>query len=109
MPPGRYGRGVSVPPSISAQVALRRADEIIARPVDDGALLVHLSSGQVWHLNRTGAQMWELVDGQRTLALISAEIASAWGIAGEAALRDVLQVADALIGEGLLRAAEPAP
>jgi hypothetical protein len=100
---------VTVPPSISAQAALRRADEIIARPVDDGALLVHLSSGQVWHLNRTGAQMWELVDGQRTLAAIGAEIASAWGVAGQSALADVLQVAATLVSEGLLFAPEPAP
>jgi hypothetical protein len=104
---GRYCPRVSARPPLSADVALRRADEIIARPVDDGALLVHLQSGKVWHLNPTGAQVWALIDGQRTLRAIGAEIAGSYGIAPGAAERDVLQVAETLIGEGLL-AVEPA-
>ena len=92
---------MNVRSELSVEVALRRADEIIARPVDDGALLVHLQSGKVWHLNSTGAQVWSLIDGQRTLRAIAEQIASTWGIAADAAERDVLQVADTLMVEGL--------
>jgi hypothetical protein len=106
-PRARYGREVSAGRSLSAEAALRRADEIIARPVDDGALLVHLKSGKVWHLNSTGAQVWELIDGERTLRAIGQQIAGTWGIAADTAERDVLQVAETLIGEGLARGSAP--
>jgi hypothetical protein len=103
----RYRRRVSAHPPLSADAALRRADEIIARPVDDGALLVHLQSGKVWHLNPTGAQVWSLIDGQRTLRAIGAEIAGNYGISPLAAERDIMQVAETLVSEGLLAVAAP--
>jgi hypothetical protein len=101
-PLGRYCRRVIPRPPLSVEAALRRAEEIIARPVDDGALLVHLESGKVWHLNPTGAQLWALIDGQRTLRDIGQQIATTYSIAVEAVERDVLSVAETLIAEGLL-------
>jgi hypothetical protein len=98
-PSGRYCPRVN--DALSAEAALRRADEIIARPVDDGALLVHLQSGKVWHLNPTGAQVWSLIDGQRTLRAIAQQIAATYSVAADAAERDVLLVAGTLISEGL--------
>lgn len=60
-------------------------------------------------LNGTGARVFELSDGQRTVAGIAAEISREFRITAERALQDVLQFVELLCARGLLeeRAASP--
>jgi hypothetical protein len=81
---------------------LRRSEEIVARPVEGGAILVNLESGKVWQLNKTGADVWDLLDGQRTLNAVVDQLALRYGVSSETAKRDVVAMASTMLKEGLL-------
>jgi hypothetical protein len=54
----------------------RRDPTVVSRLLDDEAVLVHPVQGKVRVLNPVGARVWELVDGQRTVAAIIEAIAA---------------------------------
>jgi hypothetical protein len=54
----------------------RRDSTVVSRLLDDEAVLVHPVQGKVRVLNPVGARVWELVDGQRTVAAIVKAIAA---------------------------------
>jgi hypothetical protein len=83
--------------------ALSRADDVVSRAVEGGALLVHLERGDIWELNQAGAQVWELLDGQHTLRAIGEHLAARYGVPLAAAENDVLVVVRMFMSEGLLR------
>jgi hypothetical protein len=43
----------------------RPAEQAIFRSLDEGAVVLHLGSGEYHGLNTTGAMIWELLDGRR--------------------------------------------
>lgn len=52
------------------------ADDVDALCFEDGAVLVRSGSGEFATLGRTGALVWLMLDGDRSLASISAELAA---------------------------------
>lgn len=53
-------------------------------------------------LNSTGAQVWHLADGHRSLGEIAQKLAETWGIDVARAQADVLQIAGQLIERNVL-------
>ena len=53
---------------------------IVSRMVDGEAVLVDPKKGMVRVLNPTGARIWEMIDGRRTVAELAAGIAAEYGI-----------------------------
>lgn len=66
------GTALSVHSRLSNPPA-RNPDVVDARLAEDEAVLLHLDSGAYHELNPVGAEIWELLDGDRT----AREIASA--------------------------------
>lgn len=60
---------------METRAAIRRNPEAVYRSLRDGqgGVLLHLGSGQYHGLNQTGAWLWELIDGSRTVPEIAAE------------------------------------
>jgi hypothetical protein len=55
----------------------RRAPKVVYRELDSGGgVLLHLESGQYHGVNRTGLAIWELLDGERTVAEVIAAFRS---------------------------------
>lgn len=54
--------------------ALQKNPVVAHRRVGDGDVLLHLESGQYHGLNPTGSLIWALIDGERTIAAIAAEL-----------------------------------
>jgi pyrroloquinoline quinone biosynthesis protein D len=54
-------------------------------------------------LNATGAAVWELIDGRRTLEAISSELARRYAQPAPRVLEDVVAFARALVARGLIR------
>ena len=48
--------------------------DIIWRILDDGAVIVTPRAGNVRVLNRVGTAIWQLIDGQRSLAEIESQL-----------------------------------
>jgi hypothetical protein len=57
-----------------------RSPKVVSRLLDEEAVLVHPGQGKVRVLNPVGARVWELVDGQRTLADIVRVIATEYEV-----------------------------
>jgi hypothetical protein len=62
---------------IERSTKLRRAPEVVYRELQsEGGVLLHLQSGQYHGVNHTGLAVWELLDGERTVAEVIAEFRS---------------------------------
>ncbi len=57
---------------------LQKSEDVVYRDVGEGAgVLLHVKSGQYHGLNETGAFLWRLIDGTRTIDDIVAELREA--------------------------------
>lgn len=74
----------------------RKSELVAHRQVGDGEVLLHLESGQYHGLNRTGSRIWALIDGERTIAAIAAELAASLADAPEALEDEVARFVAAL-------------
>ena len=56
--------------------AIRRNPSVVYRELagEGGAVLLHLESGAYHGLNETGVLIWSLIDGERTLDALVAEL-----------------------------------
>lgn len=80
----------------------RRAPGVVGRTVDDEAVLIHPQQGKVRVLNSVGARLWELADGERTIAAMAAAIAGEYDVSLAHAESDALTFCAQLAGRGLL-------
>lgn len=52
----------------------RPANEVVFRELTEGAVVLHLGSGQYHGVNPVGAAVWSLLDGRRSVDDIVAEL-----------------------------------
>jgi hypothetical protein len=50
----------------------RPADQVVFRDLDQGAVVLHLGSGEYHGLNRAGVLIWGLLDGRRLDEIVAA-------------------------------------
>lgn len=80
----------------------RRTSSVASRALDGEAVLVHPGQGKVSVLNGVGSRIWELVDGQRTMADLARVIADEYEVSLIQAEADTLAFCADLAGRGLL-------
>ena len=80
----------------------RQAPNVVSRQIDDEAVLVHPLQGKVRVLNAVGARVWELADGQRTVAEIAQTITTEYDVELSRAQADVLAFCGDLAQAGVL-------
>jgi hypothetical protein len=78
------------------------APGIVSRLVDGEAVLVDARQGMVRVLNSTGARIWELIDGRRTVAELAGCIASEYAIDAARARADTLAFCNELVRRNAL-------
>jgi len=66
-----------------------KSPELIWREMDDGTVIISPDGGQVRVLNEVGTLVWQLMDGQRTIADITNHIAQEYEISAVVAAADV--------------------
>jgi pyrroloquinoline quinone biosynthesis protein D len=60
---------------IESDTRLRRNPQVVYRALaDEGGVLLRLDSAQYHGVNSTGLAIWELLDGERTVAEVVAEL-----------------------------------
>lgn len=78
-------------------------EQVVCRELADGeAVLLHLTSGQYHSVNATGLAIYELVDGQRSAAVISTQLAAFYADAPEGLSSLVADFLTALDERGLV-------
>lgn len=80
----------------------KRRDDVVAQVADDEAVLLDISSGRYFGLNSVGSRIWELCDGNRSLADIVAAICSEFEVAVDVAEADAVEILDQLKKERLV-------
>ncbi|MBP7962814.1 MAG: PqqD family protein [Caldilineaceae bacterium] len=78
--------------------------DVIGQRMEEEAVIVTAASGTVKVLNDVGARIWELADGQRTVADMAAIIATEYTVTPAQALADTLAFVDELIARGIFAA-----
>lgn len=86
----------------------KQADNIITRKVLDETLLVPISGeiasmDELYSLNDTGAFIWQVLDGNRTLADIVRELEREYDVSPEETEADLVEIITELIDTGLVK------
>jgi hypothetical protein len=89
------------------ELELDRGARPVAAPVEeallDGELVLYNPvDHRIHHLDRTGALVWQLLDGTATVGELVDDIAEAFGAPAEQIEADVADILTSLAGEGLL-------
>ena len=82
---------------------LRRAPHVAWVAVDDDVVALD-PAGRAHVITATGALLWPLLDGRTTVAELAADVADVFGIDPDAAVADVRQFVDDMVGCELLEA-----
>lgn len=85
------------------RIILRSSPDVQGTTMDGETVLLDLSSGRYYTLNRLGSVIWEHCTGQSTIADIHAAICDRFDVAPSRALDDLVDLANELIQEGLLQ------
>jgi len=92
------------PADVTFDTILLRSDEVLFQEVGGEAVLLDLASEQYFGLNPVGPRIWELIDGQTSLARIHATLTAEYDADPESIGEDLLALARALLDAGLMRA-----
>lgn len=92
---------------ITAQHRFRPRDEEVAAKVMDGeAILINLSNGIYYSMDKVGGLIWEMVETKRSLGDIAAGVAARYEVPLEQAQSDSERLLQELIDENLVVALE---
>ena len=80
---------------------LKRRDDNVWRDLGDEVVILDEAGTQVCMLNKTAAMVWMLADGTRTLDEIAKSVCQRFDVGLEAALADVREFSDQLLGADL--------
>ena len=81
---------------------LQPAPGVVGRQTKDEMVVVLPEQARFLVLNETGAQIWQLADGRRTLGDITQSLVQTWQIEQAQAEGDVLRLAGQLMERGAL-------
>jgi hypothetical protein len=87
--------------SLTLETRLVHNSRVVYRVIDGEAVLVDPAIGKVRVLNELGGRIWELIDGQRTLAEIVALICQEYDVPPDQVTSDVLAFLEELTRKGL--------
>ena len=82
---------------------LRPSPDVQGTTMDGETVLLDLSTGRYYTLNRLGSVIWEHCTGQNTISDIHAVLCDRFDVASERALDDLVALVNHLIEEGLLQ------
>jgi hypothetical protein len=66
-----------------SEIRVRRAPDLITAPLDDGAMIMDIASGNFLELNRTAARVWELLDTPNTVSGLCALVLDRYDVTPE--------------------------
>jgi hypothetical protein len=95
----------------SLETRYEKDPNVVSREIAGERILVPIKKqaadmAAIFVLNETGARIWELVDGQRTLADIGDILGQEYDVQPDAVRSDIVDLTGQLLELGMLRAAE---
>lgn len=93
---------------VTPDSVLIRSDDIVSREIEGELLIVPIASGigdmedELYTLNDTGREIWNLIDGKRTIKDIVTELTNNYSAPFDEINRDVLGITRELINRKIL-------
>lgn len=72
------------------------------RMIEQEAILVDVGKGEVIHLNEVAAEIWDVIDGKKTMGDIVQHICKTFSVDEETAEKDTLQFTKELLEKKLI-------
>ncbi|QPD05326.1 MAG: hypothetical protein Nkreftii_003100 [Candidatus Nitrospira kreftii] len=92
-----------IAPAMLSRTLLLPSPDVQGTNMDGEAVLLDLSTGRYYTLNRVGSVIWEHCTGHHTISDIQAVLCDRFDVAPERALEDLVSLVNELIQEGLLQ------
>jgi hypothetical protein len=92
-----------VDPTMCDHILLRPSPDVQGTNMDGETVLLDLSTGRYYTLNRLGSVIWDHCTGHHTIGDIHAVLCDRFDVAPERALDDLVILVNQLIQEGLLQ------
>lgn len=91
---------------IQKEKYLIKDDEVLFTSMGEDAVLLHVKRGDYYSLNKVGARLWVLTDGNKSIADLANLITEEFEISQDQAEKDILELAEQLVNEGLVKVVE---
>ncbi len=101
--PTPIASGHAVDRTILDRTILRPSPNVQGTSMEGETVLLDLSTGRYYTLNRLGSVIWEHCSGHSTISDIHAVLCDRFEVASERALDDLVALVNQLIQEGLLQ------
>ncbi len=85
---------------------LIKEEDVLFTSMGEDAVLLHIERGDYYSLNKVGSRLWVLADGSKSIADLASLITQEFEISREVAEKDIMELAEQLVSEGLVRTAE---
>jgi hypothetical protein len=85
-----------------------KSEDIVSREIEGELLIVPIASGigdmedELYTLNETGREIWNLIDGKRTLDAIATDLSSRYETQKDEITRDVIGITSELVDRRIL-------
>ena len=79
-----------------------KTPEAVSKIIGQEAVIILPAAGEIKVLNEVGSRLWELVDGQRTIAELAAKICDEYTVTFEQAEEDALDFIQRMVERKLL-------
>lgn len=83
----------------------RQNPDNAVREIDGSVFIMNPDTSELHQLNEVGARVWQLCQGDRSVADIAGVIEAEYDVAGDRAQADVLEFLDQLAAKGLVEIA----
>lgn len=87
---------------VSLNSCISKNKKVPWRIVEGEALLVDVDKGEVIHLNPVGAEIWNLIEGKKSVSDIVVHIYNTFEVDKETAKKDTLEFLERLIEKSLI-------
>jgi len=84
------------------QSSFVRNSDVSWKILEDKCILLHLTSGNYYTLNKVGRFLWESLDGKKKLEDICEEVIDHYRIDTETVKNDIIEITRDLLREGLV-------
>jgi Coenzyme PQQ synthesis protein D (PqqD) len=87
---------------LTLQHRLRAGEEVAAKVIDGEAIIINLANGMYYSMDKVGALIWEMLEGEHSLEEVVTAVAARYDVSREQAQADVERLATELLQENLL-------
>lgn len=97
------GSELAVDRSMLDRIILRTSPDVQSASMEGETVLLDLSTGRYYTLNRLGSFIWEHCNGHSSISDIHTILCDRFDVASERALDDLVALVNQLVREGLLQ------